>query len=83
MRGSSPQTLHGHTGAVLAIDVDPQFNLLVSAAADKTLRLWDVAHERCTRVFYGHGGTLHQAGHARLGPPDSLNSYAASRATSF
>ena len=50
------QTLYGHTAAVLALDIDVDFGLVVSGSADKTVRLWDVARERCSHVLYGHTG---------------------------
>ena len=55
-RSAWPQTLYGHTAAVLALDIDVDFGLVVSGSADKTVLLWDVARERCSHVLYGHTG---------------------------
>lgn len=35
--------LHGHAGAILALAVSPNYRVLASASADRTIRFWDVA----------------------------------------
>lgn len=37
------RTLYGHTGQVLAVDVHEEADIIVSASADRTLRIWDLS----------------------------------------
>jgi len=37
------RTLYGHTGQVLAADVHEEADIIVSASADRTLRIWDLS----------------------------------------
>lgn len=34
--------LHGHKGAVIGIDINPEGNLLVSSSEDRTIRIWNI-----------------------------------------
>ncbi len=52
------RTRAGHTDWVWSCAVAPDSSSLVSAAADKTLRLWDAATGDCLRVFSGHLGPV-------------------------
>nr|VDD28259.1 unnamed protein product [Brassica oleracea] len=45
------QVLHGHTGDVLDLAWSDS-NLLLSAAKDKTVRLWRVGCDECLHIFY-------------------------------
>lgn len=49
--GARVATLAGHTGMVTSIDFDHAGTCLVSAAADRSLRIWDVAAGTATRVL--------------------------------
>lgn len=46
--------LRGHTGVVNSLDFSPDRNLLYSASADLSVRMWDVAKGTCVRTFEGH-----------------------------
>ena len=48
------RTLDGHTGAVVGCAVAPDGTWIVSASADKTLRIWDVASGETRRTLTGH-----------------------------
>mmetsp|Transcript_13468 Transcript_13468/g.48998 ORF Transcript_13468/g.48998 Transcript_13468/m.48998 type:complete len:751 (-) Transcript_13468:191-2443(-) len=43
--------LVGHTGPVLALDVDPRGELLASGSSDCTLRVWETRTGRCRNVW--------------------------------
>jgi translation initiation factor 3 subunit I len=44
-------TYHGHQGAVWSVDVDSTTTMLVSGAADNTIRLWDIRTGKCLKVW--------------------------------
>ena len=46
--------LTGHTGWVWTVSVSADGKRLLTASADKTLRLWDADTGKCLRVFEGH-----------------------------
>ncbi|NQT17289.1 MAG: protein kinase, partial [Planctomycetes bacterium] len=48
----------GHTARPWGLDLSSDLNLLVSGAADKTVRLWDVHAGRQVRRFDGHEGSV-------------------------
>jgi WD40 repeat protein len=48
------RTLKGHTNAVNAVAVTADGSRAVSASADQTLRLWDLANGQTIRTFEGH-----------------------------
>ena len=50
--GKAIKTLSGHSGAITALSF-AQANVLASAAADKTVRVWDVAKGEATSVLRG------------------------------
>ena len=55
--GRCEQTLLGHTGSITALCPLPQRdNILVSASADKTIRVWEVLRLRsyCRQILRGH-----------------------------
>ena len=49
--GERVGTYHGHVGAIWTIDVDPVSNLLVTGAADNTIRLWEVKTGRNIKTW--------------------------------
>lgn len=46
--------LDGHTAIVLSIDASPCGRYLVTAAKDKTMRLWHIPSQKCLGVATGH-----------------------------
>jgi WD40 repeat protein len=55
-------TLEGHTGPVLDCAVSPDVSFVVSASADKTLRLWDAATGEQLQSLLGHAGPVNGCG---------------------
>lgn len=51
-------TLTGHTEWVNSVRFCQEGAMLVSAADDSTIRLWDVQKRTCVRVFNGHVGQV-------------------------
>src|SRR5262249_48642381 len=49
-RGGSRLTLRGHTADITAVVFSPDGKTLATAAADRSIRLWDVASWRCVRL---------------------------------
>jgi WD40 repeat protein len=47
-------TLKGHTSSVNACALTPDGRHVVSASADKTLKVWDLASERAVATLHGH-----------------------------
>ena len=47
-------TLTGHDNWVRSLLVHPGGKFLLSAADDKTLRVWDIANKRCTKTLNAH-----------------------------
>ncbi|XP_033728353.1 uncharacterized protein LOC117317613 [Pecten maximus] len=45
---------HGHANAVTALALSQDQKFLVSASADKTLKIWDMDREQLTRTLTGH-----------------------------
>ena len=54
-------TLHGHSGAVYSVAYDNDGKRLVTASADKTVRIWDAATGRQLMVLRGHTGAVYRA----------------------
>ena len=48
------RTLKGHQDQVLRVAFDPKGEILASASADKTLKLWDVQSGKLLRTLEGH-----------------------------
>eukprot|EP00003_Mantamonas_plastica_P007368 TRINITY_DN1618_c0_g2_i2.p1 TRINITY_DN1618_c0_g2~~TRINITY_DN1618_c0_g2_i2.p1 ORF type:complete len:537 (+),score=188.36 TRINITY_DN1618_c0_g2_i2:1312-2922(+) len=48
------QTLIGHTNVVLAVDVIPRLDLIVTSSKDNTVRVWDGTTLECLAVGVGH-----------------------------
>ena len=58
--GSVSKTLGSHRGMVRCVDASADLSLIVSGGMqDHTLRLWDVASERCLAVLEGHRGGIY------------------------
>ena len=50
--------LDGHTAIVLSIDTSPCGRFLTTGSKDRTMRLWDVAKQKCIAVATGHTEAL-------------------------
>nr|KAJ3411219.1 Mitochondrial fission protein [Polyrhizophydium stewartii] len=50
------KTLFGHKETVECVDFETPRGLLASGSADKTVRIWDLASNRCLGVLTGHSG---------------------------
>src|SRR6266508_3625592 len=51
----------GHTAAVRSARFSPDGNRVLTASADGTARIWEVASGTCLRVLSGHAEALHSA----------------------
>ena len=56
--GGELRSFHGHDGAVTCVVLSPDGTLALSASADRTLKLWDVATGQEVRTFKGHRDTV-------------------------
>ena len=56
--GALLRTLAGHTGVVCGVALNTDAKLAVSASADCTLKVWDVASGRELRTLAGHLGAV-------------------------
>lgn len=56
--GVNVATLRGHTAAIRAIVSNLEGNLWITASDDCSIRLWDVAAERCSAVLEGHSSSV-------------------------
>ena len=54
-------SLSGHADQVHSVAYAPNGRLLVSASADRTVRVWNMADRREQMVLPGHTGTVYQA----------------------
>lgn len=52
--GHARMVLKGHAGAVRCVAVTPDGQTVVSGSNDKTLRIWDLAKEKCRTTLRGH-----------------------------
>jgi WD40 repeat protein len=74
--GECLRVLEGHKDSVHAVSTTRDGRKVVSASADKTLRVWDLASGACLRVLEGHGmtvtcvGTSPEGGRAVSGSAD-------------
>jgi WD40 repeat protein len=51
-------TFAGHNGCVKCIDMNTEFNLIVSGGIDRTVCVWDYRTKRLVRMLNGHRGPL-------------------------
>jgi WD40 repeat protein len=66
--GGSLLTLRGHTGSVYGVAISADGQLLASASADTTVKLWDVRSGQERRTLAGHTASVNSAAFA----PDGL-----------
>jgi U3 small nucleolar RNA-associated protein 13 len=62
---SATDTLSGHTAAVLCLDVSPCQRYLLSCGKDRSVRIWDLAHQQCVGVAAGHTEAVGAAAFSR------------------
>src|SRR5690606_33332140 len=55
----APLLLRGHAGPVLGVDYSPDGKLLVSAGADRSLKVWKAATGELLRSFTNHTEGVH------------------------
>eukprot|EP00871_Galdieria_phlegrea_P004206 jgi/Galph1/4787/GphlegSOOS_G3456.1 len=49
----------GHSGAVLSLDFQPEFNVLATGASDRRVLLWNFTTNKLVGLLYGHTGWVH------------------------
>jgi len=52
------RTLAGHTGSVFGVEISPDGKRAITASADKTAKVWDVATGKLLLTLEGHAETL-------------------------
>jgi WD40 repeat protein len=52
-------TFCGHSGGVLSLDFQPDFNILATGSSDKRVLLWNFSNNRLIAMLYGHTGWVH------------------------
>ncbi|RKO91935.1 WD40-repeat-containing domain protein, partial [Blyttiomyces helicus] len=50
------KVLYGHRDSVESLDFDMPFGTLVTASADRSIRVWDLSSQRCHALLQGHTG---------------------------
>lgn len=55
---TASRELRGHKESISRFDWSPDGNLMVSASADKTLRVWDVSKSKSKYTLTGHAGAV-------------------------
>jgi WD40 repeat protein len=53
------RTFAGHTGGVVSVCLSADSRFALSGSVDGTLKLWEVATEKCLRTFAGHTNTVY------------------------
>jgi len=56
--GTSIRTMRAHHDIITALDFDAPFGLMVSAAMDDSVRVWDLNAGRCIGVLEGHTASV-------------------------
>lgn len=62
-----PVSMPGHDGEIDVLTVDPKGRWLVSAGADRKIRLWSVEHDRPPMVLRGHEEGVSTAAFSKSG----------------
>lgn len=57
-KGPAKETLSGHRGSVLSVDIHPVFSLVASGSDDATIKLWDFETGQYERTLKGHTGSV-------------------------
>ena len=64
----APQVFRGHSGAVYACSVSPDYQNLLSCSEDGTVRLWNLELSANLMAYRGHSGPVWDVAYAPLAP---------------
>lgn len=52
-------TFCGHSGGVLSLDFQPEYDILATGSSDRRVLLWNFTNNRLIGMLYGHTGWVH------------------------